>query len=63
MDEKRKKLIQELFKEILERVGEKEKEKEVVMRWWYDIREGLVGGIMYSDGAGGQEESLVLSRL
>lgn len=37
----RKELIEELFKELLERVGDRE--KEIVMRWWYDEREGLIG--------------------
>jgi len=60
-DEKRKELIEELFKEILERVGDKE--KEVVMRWWCEVREELVGGIRRDNGKGGREESHLPSRL
>jgi hypothetical protein len=41
-DERRKELVEELFKEILERVGDRE--KETVMRWWYDIRTELLEG-------------------
>jgi hypothetical protein len=39
-DEKQE-LIEELFRELLERVGDRE--KEIVMRWWYDERVRLVG--------------------
>lgn len=41
LQDKRKELIEELFRETLERVGDRE--KEVVMRWWYDVRGELFG--------------------
>jgi hypothetical protein len=47
-DERRKELVEELFKEILERVGDRE--KETVMRWWYDVRAELL------EGEGGKRE-------
>jgi hypothetical protein len=37
--EKRKDLVEALFKELLEGVGDRE--KEAVMRWWYEHREEL----------------------
>lgn len=39
--DERKTLVEDLFSEILERIGDQE--KEFVMRWWYDERDGLVG--------------------
>ena len=47
-DERRKELVEELFKEILERVGDRE--KETVMRWWYGVRAELL------EGEGGKRE-------
>ncbi|KIM89224.1 hypothetical protein PILCRDRAFT_768547 [Piloderma croceum F 1598] len=57
-DERRKELVEELFKEILEKVGDRE--KETVMRWWYDVRAELLG-----DGGEKREEgeATTLSRL
>jgi hypothetical protein len=57
-DERRKDLVEELFKEILERVGDRE--KETVMRWWYDVRAELLGGGREKKEEG---EATTLSRL
>ena len=40
--ENRIELVEELFKQIMERVGDSE--KEFAMRWWADNKEHLVGG-------------------
>ena len=58
--QKRRELIEELFKEILERFGDRE---EVIMRWWCEVREDLVVGIRRGNRTGGQAGILVLSRL
>lgn len=39
-DSVKKELVEALFAEILERVGDRE--KEYTLRWWYDNREGLM---------------------
>jgi hypothetical protein len=57
-DERRKELVEELFREILENVGDRE--KEVIMRWWYEVREELVGR---GDGKREKEERIIPSRL
>ena len=53
-----KELVEELFREILENVGDRE--KEVIMRWWYEVREELVGR---GDGKREKEERIIPSRL
>ena len=41
-DKRRKELLEELFREIL-KAGDRE--KDLVMRWWYEVREELVKGV------------------
>lgn len=41
--ERRGELVEALFSEVLERVGDGE--KEVVMRWWHDVAVGALGTI------------------
>jgi hypothetical protein len=57
-DGRRKELVEELFREILEKVGDRE--KGLVMRWWYDVREELVGSVK---GKGAEGEGIIPSRL
>jgi hypothetical protein len=57
-DDRRKELVEELFKEILENVGDRE--KEVAMRWWYEFREELMG---VGNGKKERDKSLTPSRL
>jgi len=59
--DKRKELVEELFKEILERVGDRE--KEFVLRWWYEVREEMVGVILDGNRKGGGKESVISSHL
>jgi len=57
-DGRRKELVEELFKEILEKVGDRE--KEAVMRWWYNVRAELLGN---GDGKREEGEATISSRL
>ena len=57
--ERKQELIQALFDEILEKVGERE--KEFAMRWWHDNREALGGSALVSTPP--LAETLPLSRL
>jgi hypothetical protein len=57
-DERRKELLEELFGEIL-KVGDRE--KDVVMRWWYDVREEMIKGV--KEEVKGSERDVVSSRL
>lgn len=58
----RKELIDEIFRELLERVGDRE--KEIVMRWWYEQREELAGSRnMEQEAKRGENGCGILSRL
>lgn len=50
-------MAEELFEEIVERIGDRE--KEFVMRWWLEEKEALLG-IGSDGGAKGQKEGEIL---
>ncbi|EAU85803.1 hypothetical protein CC1G_05020 [Coprinopsis cinerea okayama7 len=57
-EEKRKELVEEVFREILESVGDRE--KEYAMRWWYANREEMVrsaGGMHDSDAVSKEDDT------
>jgi hypothetical protein len=58
-DKRRNELIKELFKELLEKVGDKE--KELAMRWWYEVREELCGSKDGVEQVTEEHDQLILS--
>ena len=60
--EERSELVREVFKEIMENVGDRE--KECCLRWWEVQREGLEGSTEAKNGSSGKGEgALTLARL
>ncbi len=62
-DEERWELVREVFKEIMENMGDRE--KEYCLRWWEEQRDGLEGNIEMKNDKGKRirEASSVASRL
>jgi hypothetical protein len=60
--EERAELAREVFKEIMENVGDREKEH--CLRWWEEQRESLEGSTEAKNGNSGKDEgALTLARL
>lgn len=57
----RKELVEDLFAEILERVGDRE--KEFAMKWWYEHREELVAGEATEIPEKSDDEATAVARL
>jgi hypothetical protein len=59
--EERTELAREVFKEIMENVGDRE--KEYCLRWWEEQREALEGSVEAMNGSSPEKGALTLARL